>query len=302
VDGAGLAGFADRAGKGIRTAPRDAMIYLSTPREHLGAAFGVHRALDTTGAMLGPLLAFGILWLVPEGFNSVFVVSFAFAVIGLAILMLFVEQPAGATPKNVEPVRVADALRLFAAVRFRTIVLVGGALAVFTASDGFIYLSLQDRLGFETGFFPLLYVGTAATYMLLAIPAGRLADHFGRGKVFLAGYGLLVLVYALVLAPSFGAGAVVAALLLFGAYYAATDGVLAAFASSVLPTDLRATGLAFLVTVTSIARLGASILFGAIWTAYGVEAALEFFAVSLGVSVIAAAVVLARLRPEAAHA
>jgi MFS family permease len=85
--------FVDRTGKGIRTAPRDALISLTTPKERLGTAFGVHRALDTTGAMIGPLIAFGLLMLVPEGFNSVFVVSFVFALLGVAVLALFVRNP-----------------------------------------------------------------------------------------------------------------------------------------------------------------------------------------------------------------
>ena len=81
--------FIDRTGKGIRTAPRDALISLSTPTEDLGMAFGVHRALDTAGAVLGPLIAFGLL-LRPQGFDSIFIVSFCFALIGLAVLVLFV--------------------------------------------------------------------------------------------------------------------------------------------------------------------------------------------------------------------
>ncbi len=106
----------DRAGKGIRTAPRDAMISLSTPRKQLGAAFGVHRALDTTGAMLGPLVAFALLAIAPLAFNSLFVISFLFALVGVAILVLFV-QPRRAEADAVEPARQASLRGAFALVR-----------------------------------------------------------------------------------------------------------------------------------------------------------------------------------------
>ena len=88
--------FADRTGKGIRTAPRDALISLSTPEEDLGMAFGVHRALDTTGAMIGPLVAFTVLFVAPQGYHAIFMISFCFAIVGLAVLLLFVENRAGA--------------------------------------------------------------------------------------------------------------------------------------------------------------------------------------------------------------
>ena len=177
--------FLDRTGKGIRTAPRDALISLSSDRDSLGLAFGVHRALDTAGAMIGPLIAFGLLWLAPGDFDAVFVVSFCAGLVGLAVLVLFVEN---------RPVPVADAAHvslgsaagLLGRRRFATLTLVGGALAIFTVSDGFLFLALQSHLDFEQRLLPLLFVGTAACFMLLAIPVGRIADRFGRGRTFVA--------------------------------------------------------------------------------------------------------------------
>ena len=292
--------FLDRTGKGIRTAPRDALISLSSDRDSLGAAFGVHRSLDTAGAMIGPLIAFGLLWLAPGEFDAIFLVSFCFALVGLAMLVLFVEN---------RPVPVADAahvslraaVRLLGRRRFATLAVVGGALAVFTISDGFLFLAFQRHLDFEERLLPLLFVGAAAAFMLLAIPVGRLADRIGRGRVFLAGYIPLLATYALLLVPGFGSAEIPLFLVLLGVYYAATDGVLMALASATLPAALRGSGLALLVTATSLGRLLASIVFGTIWTWQNVDTAIAAFAIGLLAAMALAAAAL-RLSPEVATA
>jgi MFS family permease len=290
--------FLDRTGKGIRTAPRDALISLSSDRDSLGLAFGVHRALDTAGAMIGPLIAFGLLWLAPGDFDAVFVVSFCAGLVGLAVLVLFVEN---------RPIPVADAAHvslgsaagLLGRRRFATLTLVGGALAIFTVSDGFLFLALQSHLDFEQRLLPLLFVGTAACFMLLAIPVGRIADRFGRGRTFVGGYLPLLGAYALLLVPGFGSLEIPLYVLLLGLYYAATDGVLMALASATLPAALRGSGLALIVTATSLGRLLASIVFGTIWTWQDVETAIAAFAVGLIVAMVMAGAAL-RLSPEAA--
>jgi MFS family permease len=292
----------DRAGKGIRTAPRDAMISLSTPRRQLGTAFGVHRALDTTGAMLGPLVAFALLAIAPLAFHSLFAVSFCFAIVGLAILVLFV-QPRGRVADATAPPpppSLSGAFALLQIPRYRALLLVGGVLSLATASDAFIFLALDDAVDLGTTLFPLLFVGNAALYMLLAVPMGQLADRFGRGRVLLGGYGLLLGVYAVLLSSLGGWGLVVAALSLLGGYYAATDGVLMALGSAVVPEEVRGSGLALLRTVTSIARLVASLAFGALWTIWGIETAIACFGAGLLVAAAVAAVVLRRT-PEPVH-
>lgn len=293
----------DRIGKGIRTAPRDAMISLATPRRDLGAAFGVHRALDTTGAMLGPLVAFGLLAIAPLAFTSLFVVSFMVAVVGVAILILFV-QPRDRARDAVAPERPASlrgALGLLRLRRYRALLLAGGALSLATASDAFIFLVLQEKLDLRLSLFPLLFVGSAATFMLLAAPAGRLADRVGRGRVLLGGYALLLGVYTLLVAPVGGWFLLVAALGLLGTYYAATDGVLMALGSAVVPEEVRGSGLALLRMTTSGARLLASVIFGALWTLWGMDAAITCFGAGLLAAGAIAAVLLARA-PEAADA
>ena len=294
----------DRSGKGIRTAPRDAMISLSSTREDMATSFGVHRALDTAGAMLGPLVAFGLLVLVPRAFDAIFVVSFCVALIGIAVLVLFVENPprreAEAAPRS--DVSLRTTIALLGARRFQGLVLMCTALALFTMSDGFLYLGLQRQLDFDPRFIPLLYMGTALVYMLLALPIGRLADRVGRGRVFVGGYALLLVVYMSLLLPPMGTPALFVYLAFFGAYYAATDGVLMALASTVLPPALRASGLALVVTATSLARLLASVVFGVLWTAFGLETAVASFGVGLVAAMALAGLTLRRSKREAAPA
>jgi predicted MFS family arabinose efflux permease len=129
-------------------------------------------------------------------------------------------------PVALPPERVSfrAALRLLREPRFRILAVVGGVLALATISDGFIYLGLQRNLDFSPTLLPLLYVGTACAYMVLAVPFGVLADHVGRWPVFIVGYSLLTVVYAALLLEGLGTVALVGFLLLFGAYYAATDG------------------------------------------------------------------------------
>lgn len=289
----------DRIGKGIRTAPRDAMISLSTPPEQLGTAFGVHRALDTTGALLGPIAAFGLLALVPFGFGTIFIVSFCFAMIGVGILVLLVPRGRATAVKDPTPApapSVRGAFGLLRQRRFTAFVVAGGALSLATASDAFIFLALEERLDLGTTLFPLLFVGSAGTYMLLAVPIGRLADRVGRGRVLLGGYGLLLGVYLALLAPLEGIALAAAVLGLLGAYYAATDGVLMALGSAVVPDELRGSGLALLGTATSIARLLASIAFGALWTLTDIETAIACFVAALLVALALAAATLVRSR------
>ncbi len=284
--------FVDRIGKGIRTAPRDALISLSSKRESLGTAFGVHRALDTTGAMLGALLAFALLAIAPDDFDAIFLVSFLVAVIGVGIIVLMVEKRHDELPSPQAAVSWRDATALMKAPRFRSLLLAAGILGLVTISDGFLYLGIQRQMDLDVTLFPLLFTATSFAFMVLAVPMGLLADRFGRGRTLIAGYVLLIVLYGSLLLPTGGWFALIGYLVAFGAFYAATDGVLSALGAAALPERLQATGLALLLTVTSLSRLVGSIVFGALWTGAGFEDAVKVFAIALCFGIVVSAALL----------
>jgi len=295
----------DRVGKGIRTAPRDALIARAAPAARLGEAFGIHRTLDAVGAALGPVLAFAVLAMAPGAYDAVFVASFAAALLGLAILGLFVEERTASGSREPEKPAAAPAParpgRVLADPAFRAIVVAGALLGLATVSDALVYLLLQRRGAVSATTFPLLFVGTALTYLLLARSAGRLADRWGRHRVFLAGHLLPLAIYGLLLAPASGVAGLITCVALLGAYYAATDGVLAALASGVLRDGQLGTGLAVVGTVSALARLLASTAFGALWSWGGPETALAVFSGALVLAMAGGALLLGRYaRPRPA--
>ncbi|MFG2287592.1 MFS transporter [Streptomyces sp. NPDC048595] len=299
---------ADRTGKGLRTAPRDAMISLATRPEHRGRAFGVHRAMDTTGALLGPLVAFAVLRAAVDGYDAVFAVSGCIAALGVLVLVLFVprrispqaapDQTTG--PEAVRPPRggsgptLRDSLALLRRPGLRRLTLCAALLGLTTVSDSFLYLLLQREMRVPTHMFPLLPLGTAAVFLLLAIPLGTSADRIGRGRLFLAGHGVLLLGYGLLLSPVRGApvAVTVAVLVLHGAFYAATDGVLAAATASAVPAEHQGAGQALVGTGQAVARFLCSLAFGAAWSLWGGRSALAVTAAALAVSAVVAWAVL----------
>ncbi|MFD8812414.1 MFS transporter [Streptomyces sp. NPDC059627] len=312
----GLILAADRTGKGLRTAPRDALISLSSTPETRGRAFGVHRAMDTAGALLGPLAAFLILRATVDGYDAVFTVSFCVAVLGVLVLVLFVpggaraEAAAPATrpaphpaaspaPSRTPRPTLRAALGLLTDRDLRRITVCALLLGLATVSDSFVYLLLQRRLGVPDRWFALLPLGTAAAFLLLAVPLGRLADRWGRWHVFLTGHAALLLAYALLLTSWHGTALPYAVLALHGTFYAATDGVLMAAASDSVPEALRSSGLALVQTGQAAARFACSLGFGAAWTLWGDRTALSVSAVALAVCA-AYALTLRPLRKAAA--
>jgi MFS family permease len=238
--------------------------------------------------------------LIPNGFDVVFIASLCVALLGLGFLLLFVENrsPAVRSAAGVTRLQVPQLWRI---PRFKYLVAAAAALGLATISDAFLYLTLQHRLTFTATFIPLLYVATSLVYFLLALPMGRLADLFGRGRVFLCGYALLVGVYLIVLLPTLGAVALIACIGLFGAYYAATDGVLMAFASGMLPGELRTSGLAALTAATGLGSLAASVVFGALWALAGPESAVSVFLVALLLAVSVTLLTLWKTRGSTAR-
>jgi MFS family permease len=273
----------DRLGKGIRAAPRDALISLNTPASSFASAFSVHRAMDACGSLLGPVTAFALLTLLPGAFDAVWITSFAFAGLGVAALWLFVPK---SRPIPRDPAQVATPFWAgLRSQRFLVLAGCGGLLALTTVSDGFVYLMLQQKSATAAGYFPLFYVMTAAGYMLFAIPAGRLADRTSRRAVFMSGYGVLVALYGLLFFQEhLGTGLLVGCLALLGLYYAATEGILMALTSAVVPAERRTAGIAVVATGIGLGKLGSSIAFGALWQHYGMQRSVLIFAAAMAVA------------------
>ena len=301
IGGIGAIVAFDRIGKGIRTAPRDALISLSSTKVGLATAFGVHRAMDSAGAMLGPLIAFGILLAAPARFDAVFVVSTIFAILGLAVLVLAVQGKPQRAPRDGAAPSFRAAAGLVRDRRFALLLLAAAGLSLASVSDALIYVGLQRKIDFEPAVFPLLYVITAIAFMGLAIPVGQLADRVGRVPVLLGGYALLFVVYGALLMSSLGYGLLIVCLLGLGGYFAATEGVLAAIAGALLPEDLQASGLGMLTTVVSIGNLLSSVAFGALWFALGLRPAVLIFGFGLVLAIVFAVPLLLRTQRAPAH-
>jgi MFS family permease len=156
---------------------------------------------------------------------------------------------------------------------------------VLTISDGFLYLSLQERDDFAGKWFPLLFVGTNIAYLSLAVPFGRLSDRLGRAKVLVGGHLLLVGAYLCSAQSRGGLAITLLCLLLLGSFYACTDGVLAALSSTLVPSSMRASGIATAQTVVAVARFASSLLFGALWTGLGRATAVYAVSAALVVAV-----------------
>ncbi|RLK47939.1 MFS transporter [Microbacterium telephonicum] len=281
---------ADRIGKGIRTAPRDALITATSDPARLASAFGVHRMLDNIGAAIGPFLAFVILLVVPDGFHVVFVASLAFAAIGVAILALVV--PNVRRRRAAGPSRVRVPWRDVVRGPMRRVLAAAGVLGLVTIGDGFVYLVLQARSDFAAMWFPLLYVGTNVAFLALAIPLGRLADRIGRARVFVWGHAGLLAAYVVAVLPMADVAATILCLAFLGGFYAATDGVLSALTSQLSSPDGRATAIASAQTVVAIARFVSAAGFGVLWFALGRDAAMLVVAVVLAVAIPLVALLL----------
>jgi MFS family permease len=186
------------------------------------------------------------------------------------------------------------ALALLERPAFRHLALAALLLGGFTISDGFIYLSLQKQAHIPAGAFPLLYVMTSAAYLVFAVPVGRIADRTGRFPVFVAGHALLLAMYAALAGFAGGWVLVGMTLVLLGCYYAATEGILMALGSSLLPESLRTSGLAILMTALAMARIVGSTVFGWGWSRFGLGATVIGYMFGLAIAIT----VVVWTRPE----
>ncbi|MFD8412169.1 MFS transporter [Streptomyces sp. NPDC059650] len=279
---------ADRVGKGIRTAPRDALITAAVPEGELGRAFGVHRAMDTCGALLGPLIAFAVLLAVPGGYDTAFLVSFCLAAAGVVVIVAFVRRGPVPTPRE-RGLVLRERLASLRNPAIRRCTLAAALLGLLTVGDMSFYVGLQRRLDVPAEALPLLPIGTALVFMTAAVPLGVLADRIGRWPLFLCGHLSALAAYLFLwLAPFTGWPATALVLCLYGLFYAATDGVLMAHISPLIPRAARTTGLAVVQTAQSLARAGGALTFGAVAVFSGLGTAFAVFGCAFVAAIVAA--------------
>lgn len=256
----------DRVGKGIRGAPRDALVADIAPPEQRGAAFGLRQSLDTVGALLGPLLAVGLMLLWANDFRAVFAVAMVPAVLCVALLALGVREPErAAAERRLNPISRASLRRLPRA--YWWVVGVGALFTLARFSEAFLVLR-AEQTGVALALVPLVMVAMNLVYSVTAYPFGRLSDRVARPRLLLAGLALLVLA-DVVLAASAHWGGLLLGVALWGAHMGMTQGLLAALVADTAPADLRGTAYGFFNLLSGIAMLLASVLAGLLWQFLG---------------------------------
>jgi len=283
--------FGDRVGKGIRTAPRDALIADSSQASVRGRAFGFHRAMDTAGAALGALLALAAVGLLGERFRLIFLLSAIPAALGVASLFLVREHRRHTAGGERVRLSLSGLDR-----RYKVFLLAGAVFALGNSSDAFLILRARD-LGLSAFVTVMAYVVFNLVYASLSMPAGSLSDRIGRRRLLVGGFVLFSLVY-LGLALAGGPAAVWPLFAFYGAYMAMTEGVGKAYVSDLSPPRARGTALGAYQTVTGIVTFFSSLIAGLLWDLAGPRAPF-FFGAAAG---LAAALVLATaVRDQSPH-
>jgi MFS family permease len=263
----------DRVGKGVRGAPRDALVADIAPPEVRGAAFGLRQSLDTVGAFLGPLLAVGLMLLWADDFRAVFWVAVIPGLLAVALLLLGVREPERHVgEKRSNPIRRQNLKRLSGA--YWWVVGVGAVFTLARFSEAFLVLRAQQG-GITVALVPLVMVAMNVIYAASAYPFGRLSDRMNH-KTLLA-MGLAVLIASdLVLAKDDHWTTVLAGVALWGVHMGMTQGLLATMVADTAPADLRGTAFGFFNLVSGIAMLVASAVAGLLWDQLG--ASFTFYA------------------------
>ena len=280
--------FVDRIGKGIRGAPRDALVADLSPADLRGASFGLRQSLDTIGAFTGPLLAIALMWWTSDNFTAVFWFAALPAFLALALIVFAVREPerpqAQRTVRN--PVSPAEIRRLGAA--FWWVVAVAGVFTLARFSEAFLVLRAQN-VGLPIMLAPVVLVAMNLVYTRAAYPAGAVSDRIGRTAVLAAGMLLLVAAdLALALLPSIGGVAL--GVILWGLHMGLTQGLLAALVADTAPAELRGTAYGFFNLVGGLAMLAASVIAGVLWDVAGPQAT---FLAGAGFALVALAGLLA---------
>lgn len=289
--------FVDRIGKGIRGAPRDALVADLTPADLRGTAYGLRQSLDTIGAVLGPLAAIIFMAMFADHFTTVFWIAVVPAFVSLAIVVFAVREPERASRARAvrSPFSRGELARLD--TRYW---MVAGVSAIFTLarfSEAFLLLRAQS-VGMDVAIVPVVMVVMNIVYTASAWPAGALSDNYGRYSILYTGFGLLILA-DLVLAFGNSVTTVLIGVALWGLHMGLTQGLLAALVADTAPAELRGTAFGMFNLVSGIALLAASIIAGALWDMIGPSG--TFYAGALITAVALAALAFAHRKRIAAE-
>lgn len=262
--------FIDRVGKGIRGAPRDALVADLAPEGRQGAAFGLRQSLDTIGAFIGPLLAILLMWVFANDFPSVFWIAAIPAFGAVALILFAVKEPD--RPETLRKVRnpLSRAELGLLGGMYWAVVAVAAVFTLARFSEAFLILRAEEA-GLPIALVPLVLVGMNAVYALSAWPSGVLSDRMSRPMLLLAGLGILIAA-DLVVALAPGLGVLGLGIMLWGLHMGLTQGLLAALVAEAVPAELRGTAYGMFNLVTGMALLLASVIAGSLWQWIGSEA------------------------------
>lgn len=296
----------DRIGKGVRSAPRDALIAQHTPTHSLNRAFGVHRSMDAAGALIGPFLATALLWYWVNDYTMIFTFSIVFGVLGVLCIALKVRQPEKPVVLSVLEPQLPQSFKasLFALLRNKAYVktcLIAALLSLFTISDGLFYLTVQQHTGLPSYAVTALFAGSATVFMFTAIWFGRIADHQNPFKLYIWAYVGLLAMYLLWMmwsstyaepsaTPLSWANMAVGLtiVVLTGVFYGASDGILVASLVKQLSPSVLTTGLALFASLQGVVKIVSSTAYGWLWQTLGTGTAIQIYAAGLTLCIAAA--------------
>ncbi len=289
--------FMDRFGKGVRSAPRDALIAESTDKAFLGRAFGFHRSMDTVGAVIGPGLAFFILGIFSNDYRKVFWLSMIPGTIAVLLIIFFISEIRGRTETSAPTIGGAGMPRLSVKHfdwRLKVFILIAAIFALGNSSDVFLILRAQQT-GISARMIPVVYLFFNLIYSISAIPAGIAADRFGKKRVVLAGFILFALLYY-GFAVAAATGMIWILFALYGVFMGLTEGVQKAYLATIIPADFKATAFGVYNTVVGLAMLPASLIGGWLWDKISPSATFYFGAVTGALAAVFFAVFIIAVR------
>jgi MFS family permease len=273
--------FVDRLGKGIRTAPRDAIIAESSEKIQLARAFSLHRSLDTLGAVVGPAIALLLLQLYNRNYQIIFWLSMIPGAIAVLIIIRFIEEKK--RPAVSDSKRPRLTLRHFN-WRVKFFVLIATLFALGNSSDAFLILR-AEQVGIPTVIIPAVYLTFNLIYSLSAIPAGMAADRFGRKRVILLGFILFAGLY-LGFALARTSAMIWILFCAYGVFMGLTEGIQKAFLASIIPPDFKATAFGVYATAVGTATFPASLIGGILWDRISASATFFFGAATATVAAL----------------